>query len=102
MKCSEEAPEEHKPKETLEILEVKCMTKPDPKGYPLRSKCWKISVPNKFREYITKDEGFPWGWGHRKFFNGKGRKSVVPPLHPTLAKKPHLETDMDEGSVIQA
>ena len=56
-------PEEHK----LEVIEVKCLNNferdPDP-----RSKCWKVTVPYAFNDLMEKDELYPSGWSHRKFF----------------------------------
>ena len=56
-------PEEHK----LEVIEVKCLSNferdPDP-----RSKCWKVTVPYAFNHLMEKDELYPSGWSHRKFF----------------------------------
>ena len=33
-----------------------------------RTKCWKVAIPYKFREMMDKDEMYPTGWCHRKFF----------------------------------
>ena len=33
-----------------------------------RTKCWKVVIPHKFKDIIEKDELYPSGWCHRKFF----------------------------------
>ena len=33
-----------------------------------RTKCWKVEIPYKFKELMEKDEMYPTGWCHRKFF----------------------------------
>ena len=33
-----------------------------------RTKCWKVVVPYKYKEMREKDELYPPGWTHRKFF----------------------------------
>ena len=70
------------------------MTKPRDDGYPLRTKGWKVTVPNRLREYMMKDEAYPCGWSHRRFFP-KRNQPKVPDIDPTAnggAKKIHLDT----------
>ena len=59
-------------------IEVFCMTKVENP----RTKCWKITVPNKWRNTL-RDEGFwPMGWSHRPWVNrssGNGKDSVKKP-----------------------
>ena len=64
--------------EALVVSEVKCLTKDENP----RTKCWKVTVPNKFREYMDKDSAFPRGWSHRKFFQARNNKNKVVPLNP--------------------
>ena len=33
-----------------------------------RTKCWKVVVPYKYKNLMEKDELYPSGWTHRKFF----------------------------------
>ena len=89
LKCSEKVPEDMKLTENLHILQVTSMSKPNADGTPLRTKCWKVQVPNKFREYIMRDEAFPFGWSHRRFFPKRASGPGVPPLNP-LHKRPNL------------
>ena len=45
-----------------------------------RSKCWKVTVPYKFKEVMEKGELYHAGWTHRKFFgarNGKGKQKQL-------------------------
>ena len=53
----------------LEVLEVELLTLEENP----RSKCWRISVPFKFKGLMEKDELYLPGWKHRKFF-GTRRK----------------------------
>ena len=73
----------------LEVIDVKCMMNREKIPNP-RTLCWKVTVPNREREYMMKDESYPEGWGHRRFFPPK---SSVPLLRPTqpAAKQPHVE-----------
>ena len=89
-KCLDNIPAEHKPDEPFEVLKVTCMTKPRDDGYPLRTKSWKVTVPNRLREYMMKDEAYPCGWSHRRFFPPKRSAPAVPDVDPT-AKKVHLD-----------
>ena len=61
-----------------------CLTRPHENGDPLRTKCWKVTVANKFREHMLKDESYPYGWSHRRYFPKKNQNSV-PPLDPTCS-----------------
>ena len=94
VKCADSLPADVKLNEPLDILEITCLTKPSPDGTPLRTKCWKIKVANKFREHMMKDEAFPCGWSHRRFFPKSTRTTGpgVPPLEPVL-KKPNMGQD---------
>ena len=65
----------------LNILKVTCLSKPNSSGEPLRTKCWKVQVPNKFREHMIKDEAYPYGWSHRRFFP-KRNEHNVPAVDP--------------------
>ena len=39
-----------------------------------RTKCWKVSVPYKYKDLMEKDELYPPGWTHRKFFGARQAK----------------------------
>ena len=80
-KCSEGTTE------PLEITSVTCLTKPNPDGEPLRTKCWKVQVPNKFIEHLLKDEAYPYGWSHRR---SKRTQHTVPAVDPE-PKRQHLQ-----------
>ena len=41
-----------------------------------RTKCWKVSVPYLFKEIMEKDEFFPSGWSHRRWFSGNGKNGM--------------------------
>ena len=40
-----------------------------------RTKCWKVTVPYLFKDIMEKDEFFPSGWSHRKWFSGNGKNA---------------------------
>ena len=88
-KCLDTIPADQKPLEPFEILSISCMTKARDDGYPLRTKSWKVTVPNRLREYMMKDEAYPCGWSHRRFFP-KRNNNAVPDVNPS-AKKVHLD-----------
>ena len=69
-KCAMELPE----KIELEVHELKCLTNLETVPNP-RTKCWKICVPYKYRELMEKDELYPSGWSHRKFFPPRQNKA---------------------------
>ena len=51
------------------VKDVKCMTRNDIENP--RTKCWRVSVPFKFKEYILSDLAYPMGWCHRPFYPPK-------------------------------
>ena len=58
-----------------------------------RTKCWKVIVPYRFKSMMEKDEVYPSGWRHRKFFGSRNFKDKN--------KKPRLdETDSVEKQVL--
>ena len=48
------------------VKDVKCMTRSDYENP--RTKCWRVSVPFKYKEYILSDMAYPMGWCHRPFY----------------------------------
>ena len=57
--------------ENFSVKEVKCLTK----DINPRSKSWKVSVPNCFRETMTNPAMFCRGWTHRVFTHRPSRKA---------------------------
>ena len=51
------------------VKEAKCLTKADSEN--LRTKCWKVSVPFRYKDYIFSDMAYPMGWNHRPFYPPK-------------------------------
>ena len=78
----------------LDIIDVKCMTNKDKIPNP-RTLCWKVTVPHREREHMLKDESYPEGWAHRRFFPPK-QNTPTPPLNPS-AKQPRLEENITHG-----
>jgi hypothetical protein len=99
VQCAEQVSEELKLSEPLQILEVTCLTKPSSDGTPLGTKCWKVMVPNKFREHMMRSEAFPLGWSHRRFFpkNTRSTGPTVPALDP-MQKRPNLSTGSPQNN----
>jgi hypothetical protein len=50
----------------FKVLEVVQLAKQIEKP---RTKCWKVVIPYKFKDMMEKDELYPPGWCHRKFFS---------------------------------
>ena len=48
----------------LEVLKVELLTSEENP----RTKCWRVSVPFKFKNLMENDEMYLPGWKHRKFF----------------------------------
>ena len=70
----------------LEIIDVKCMTNLEKIQNP-RTLCWKVIVPHREREYMIKDEYYPEGWAHRRFFPPRTNAPLLKP-NPRSAKLP--------------
>jgi hypothetical protein len=51
------------------VKDAKFLTRPDIENP--RTKCWKESVPFKFKDYILSDMAYPMGWCHRPFYPPK-------------------------------
>ena len=39
-----------------------------------RTKCWKVVIPYRFKDIMEKDDIYPTGWMHRKFFGSRNAK----------------------------
>ena len=76
----------------LQVIDVKCMTNKERILNP-RTLCWKVTVPHREREYILKDEAYPVGWAHRRFF--PPRNQNVPLLKPGIGqnKQPRMDVE---------
>ena len=81
---------------SLEIIEVKCMTNLEKIPNP-RTLCWKVKVPHREREYMIKDESYPEGWAHRRFFPPRTNSPLLKPS-PRSAKLPRLEVTNAENA----
>ena len=69
----------------LKVLEVKLLTK----GENPRTKCWKITVPFKFKGIMEMDQLYHAGWTHRKFFNPRVSKQ-------NNAKQPRVDDPIEQ------
>ena len=58
-----------------------------------RTKCWRVSVPFKYKEYILSDLAYPMGWCHMPFYHPK-KKSKEELEAEQAAKRNRTGTDM--------
>ena len=64
-----------------------------------RTKCWKVVVPYKFKQMMEKDELYPPGWTHRKFFGPrKGTQSKPARQDDQIVNEVINEKAMERGS----
>ena len=78
-------------REALEIIDVKCMTNKEKIINP-RTLCWKVTVPHRERDYMLKDESYPEGWAHRRFFQPRSSTPLLKPSLPA-AKMPRMNVN---------
>ena len=58
--------------EGFKVINAEILTKdPNP-----RTKCWKVSVPYKFKDLMENDELYPAGWRYRKFFASRNIRKL--------------------------
>ena len=67
-------------------MKVECVTK-FLEGQTARTLCWKVSVPNRWRDMFRLDEFWPMGWSHRPWTRFHG------PPRAARAKKPRTEVE---------
>ena len=67
--CADDAKADNKELESFTVKDVKCLTRSEIENP--RTKCWRVSVPFKYKDYIMSDLAYPMGWGHRPFFPPK-------------------------------
>ena len=82
----------------LTVLDVECLTKEEEP----RTKCWKVVVPFKFKDLMEKDELYPEGWRHRKFFGGRkisDQKKKQPRLEDPRLKEAEEELEKERIEV---
>ena len=74
------------PNNDFKVIKVEPLTKdPNP-----RTRCWKVTVPFKFKDLMENNELYPSGWRYRKFFAARNNR-----------KKPERSEDSIENRVIQ-
>ena len=103
MKVSEQMSEELKLTEPLEILEVECLTKSrkDDQGQilPIRTRNWRVKVPNRFREHMLRPEAYPSGWSSRRYFPARAARPAVAPLYPEQQQPASKKANHGSGPV---
>ena len=89
--CADDAKSENEALAEFEVKDAKCLTRAE-LGNP-RTKCWRVSVPFKFKDYIMSDLAYPMGWCHRPFYPPK-QKSKEETDAEQLAKRNRQENNM--------
>ena len=59
-----------------------------------RTLCWKVTVPHREREHMIKDESYPEGWAHRRFFPPR---NSVPLLKPNMSAAKQARMDVNNA-----
>ena len=73
VKCGSIVQGDNKPDMELKVDNLKAVCLNSKIENP-RTKCWKVTVPHVWREFLKKDDFYPRGWSHRPFHHGVGRK----------------------------
>ena len=73
VKCGSIVQGDNKPDMELKVENLKAVCLNSKIENP-RTKCWKVTVPHVWREFLRKDDFYPRGWSHRPFHHGVGRK----------------------------
>ena len=83
IEVSNSMPEEMKLDVPLEVEVVECLTRPREDGsqhwVPWRN--WRVRVPERFREHMSRGEALPAGWTSRRYY--PARQSRKPPTEAT-------------------
>ena len=83
IEVSNSMPEEMKLDAPLEVEVVECLTRPREDGsqqwVPWRN--WRVRVPERFREHMSRGEALPAGWTSRRYY--PARQSRKPPTEAT-------------------
>ena len=74
--------------EELDILHVKCLTRPRTDGVPPHSKQFMVRVSSRFRDHMMKSDAYPAGWSTRRFYPARSQSNKDVEQNPR--KKPHL------------
>ena len=80
--CYEAAPDDEKAEGPFEVLKIECCTKPRDDGKDPWCLNWRVSVDQRFREYILKPEAIPMGWTSRRYFPPRAKRPPPAELHP--------------------
>ena len=85
--------------EKLVVEKVELQTKeenPSPK-------CWKVVIPYKFKEIMEKDEVYPSGWKHRRFFVSRNAKdkNATPDNQKTLGDQVLKERQLELENLLK-
>ena len=86
--CFDSAPSEIKPEGSLEIIKIECCTKPRDDGKEPWCLNWRVTIDQKFRDYILNPDAIPLGWTSRRYYPPRVKRPQAADLHP--AKVPNM------------
>ena len=85
--CYENASSDIKPEEPFEVKNIECCTKPREDGKEPYCLNWRVSIDQRFRDYIMNPNAIPVGWTSRRYFPPRAKRPPPAELHP--AKMPN-------------
>ena len=87
--CAQDLPEKIE-------LELECLNNLDVDPNP-RTKCWKLTVPYRFRELMTRDDLYYCGWSHRQFYPPRQNRAKRHQPDPNDPVAEHLRGNEASG-----
>ena len=81
--CFDIVPSEKKPVGSLDIMNIECCTKPRDDGKEPWCLNWRVTVDQKFREYMLSPDAIPLGWTSRRYFPPRAKRPPPAELHPS-------------------
>ena len=81
--CYEHASSDIKPEGPFEIIKIECCTKPRDDGKDPWCLNWRVSIDQKFRDYVLNPAAIPVGWTSRRYFPPRPKRPPPAELHPS-------------------
>ena len=75
VECAAAMPAEEKLQCDLQVLQVRNIPIKHNDGAPLRSKCWKVTVDQKFKEHMLKARAYPSSWSARQWYGSSSQQT---------------------------
>ena len=85
--CFDNAPSDIKPEGSFEVIKIECCTKPRDDGKEPWCLNWRVTIDQKFRDYILNPDAIPVGWTSRRYYPPRAKRPPAADLHP--AKVPN-------------